>query len=130
MNVPYVALALVIILTGAAPLSGSPSITGEQALKLAVSTPKPGYPLAARASRITGNGTFILHIQVRTGFVRQVDIEHSTSSRLLDSAAVAALKNWRFKPGTLPTIAQMQLHRKYPNPTEDSLVRVPIHFVM
>jgi TonB family protein len=128
MRSHYLALALMV--TGGTRLVGSPIITGEQAAKLAIATPKPEYPVSARARHITGSGTFILHIHVKTGIVRQVDVEHSTGSKLLDSAAVAGLKNWRFKPGTLPTIAKMRLHRTYPNPTEDSLVRVPIDFTM
>ena len=128
MGVRHTALALIMAASPAA--IASPITTGEQALKFAVSTPKPEYPFVARARHVTGSGTFILHIQVRTGLVRQVDVEHSTGSRLLDSAALAGLKNWRFKPGALPTIAQMHLHRTYPNPTQDSLIRVPIHFVM
>ena len=122
------AISAVVIAT--TPLAASPVITGEQVARLAVATPKPEYPLAARARHTTGRGTFLLHIQVRTGLVRYVDVEHSTGSALLDSAAVAALKKWRFKPGTLPIIAKMRLHRSYPYPTEDSLARVPMDFTL
>jgi TonB family protein len=119
-------LAAVVI--AATALGASPVITGEEVSKLAIAKPEPGYPLTARALHITGSGTFILHIQVRTGLVRYVDVQHSTGSALLDSAAIAALKKWRFKPDTLPVIAKMRLHHSYPYPTEDSLARVPITF--
>jgi TonB family protein len=123
-------LAVAAIVVAATPLPASPVITGEQVTRVAVATPKPEYPLAARARHITGSGSFILHIQVRTGLVRYVDVEHSTGSALLDSAAIAAFKKWRFKPGTLPIIAKMRLHGSYPYPTEDSLARVPMDFTM
>jgi TonB family protein len=123
-------LAVTAVVIATTPLAASPIITGKQVARLAVATPKPDYPLAARARHITGSGTFILHIQVRTGLVRYVEVEHSAGSALLDSAAVAALKKWRFKPGTLPIIAKMGLHRSLPHPTEDSVARVPIDFSM
>jgi TonB family protein len=109
-------------------MAASPGITGDQVARLAVDTPKPDYPLAARARHITGTGTFILNIQVRTGLVRYGEVEHSTGSALLDSAAIAALNKWRFKPGTLPMVAKMGLHRSLPHATEDFVARVPIHF--
>jgi TonB family protein len=130
MRFHRVALGFAAIVIATTPLAAWPVISGEQVLKLAVATPTPQYPLAARARHITGSGTFILHIQVRTGLVRYVDVEHTTGSTLLDSAAVAALKKWRFKPGSLPIIAKMKLHGSYPYPTEDSVARVPIDFTM
>ena len=68
-------LAVTAVVIATRPMAASPSITGEQVDKLAVATPKPDYPLAARARHITGSGTFILHIQVRTGLVRYVEVE-------------------------------------------------------
>jgi TonB family protein len=107
-----------------------PVITGEQLVRLAVFTPHAQYPRAALERNITGSGSFILHIRVQTGLVRYVEIEHSTGSELLDSAAVSSLKTWRFKPGMLPTIANMNLHSAQPYPTEDSVVRVPFSFTI
>jgi TonB family protein len=130
MRFHYAELTLAAMMIATTPLAASSVITGEQVARLAVSTPRPEYPLAARARHITSSGTFILHIQVRSGLVRYVDVEHSTGSALLDSAAIAALKKSRFKPGTLPIIAKMRLHGSHPYPTEDSLARVPIDFTM
>jgi TonB family protein len=125
----YLAILLILAATAARSLA-SPIITGEQALKLPIYTPQPQYPLEARARHITGTGTFLLHIPIRTGVVRTVDVQHTTASAMLDSVAVIALKQWRFKPDALPSIEQMHLHRKYAYPTQESLIRVPVHFVM
>jgi len=119
---------LLVFLLIAASSSGSSVITGEQATRLAISAPPPEYPLEARARHIVGYGTFILHIQIRSGLVRQVEVDQSTGSLLLDSAAVAGLKKWRFKPGTLPPISHMHLRGTYPHASEDSLIRVPINY--
>jgi TonB family protein len=107
-----------------------PVLTREEATKLEVYTPMPVYPMAARISRIKGNGTFILRIRTRTGLVKDVRVEHSTGETLLDYAAIRALKKWRFKPGALPSIKMAYPQSKDAFATEDSLIRVPVYFVM
>ena len=123
-------ITLVLFHTVAASVIASPVITGEHAMRFAIYTPPPEYPFEARARYLTGSGKFILHVQVRTGLVRDVDIVQSTGVAVLDHAAIVALKKWRFKPGALPPIEKMHLRSKYAHPTEDSLLGVPVHFVM
>ena len=97
---------------------------------MVISTPRPEYPFEARLHWVEGSGSFLLRVQIRTGLVKTVMIEHSTGSQLLDSSAVTALKAWRFKPGVLRPINVELPKRKDPLAKEDSFVRVPVNFVM
>jgi TonB family protein len=97
---------------------------------LAIYTVQPEYPALARASHIKGDGVFIMRVKVRTGLVKDVQIAHSTGSSILDAAAIRALKQWRFKPGSCPPIKVEQPKRKDPFAAEDSFVKLPVHFVM
>lgn len=125
-----IAACLFLTFALAAGVLASPVITGEQAFRLGLYMPQPAYPFEARARHLSGSGRFLVHIRVRSGLVRQIDIVKSTGSSVLDAATLASLKRWRFKPGALPTIEAMRLPRPYPHPTEDSLIMVPINFSM
>jgi TonB family protein len=105
-------------------------LTEEQARKLAISTPPPQYPYAARLHHVEGQGVFLLRVQIRTGLVKAVIVEHSTGSKILDGAALSALKRWRFKPGVLPSISVELPKQPDSLAKEDSFVRVPVNFVM
>jgi TonB family protein len=61
---------------------------------------RPAYPYEARARHLTGTGTFGLTIDTDSGDVTSVDIVRSTGHKILDEAALEALRKWRFKPGT------------------------------
>jgi TonB family protein len=113
------------------PLFMPTIFTPEQVQKLAIYKPQPEYPLRARAQHLTGNGFFILHVEIRTGLVKDVQVERSTGSSILDAAAINGLKQWRFKPGALspPRLAVDLPERSVIRP-EDYLVRVPVHFAM
>jgi TonB family protein len=74
--------------------------------------PEPEYPVEARAHHITGSGVFDVIVRTETGAVTQVKILRSTSSKLLDGAAVKALLRWRARPGLI------------------SHIKVPINFIM
>src|SRR5207248_11702338 len=63
---------------------------------LATYAPKPEYPEAARANGLEGSGTFLLHIR-RDGTVKSIDVLKSTGHRILDQAAIAAFRQWRFR---------------------------------
>ena len=79
---------------------------------LAVYAPKPQYPYEARARHQFGAGVAILAVDPNTGFVKNAVMATSTGSGLLDNAALAAFRQWQFKPGTVIK------------------VRVPIRFTM
>lgn len=59
----------------------------------------PDYPYSARALHQTGTGYFRLQLDLRTGAVTQITVIRSTGFRTLDTAALAALRKWRWKPG-------------------------------
>ncbi len=59
----------------------------------------PEYPFEARARHYTGTGRFRLHLDIKTGEVAQITVLKSTGFQSLDTAALAALRKWRWKPG-------------------------------
>ena len=88
----------------------------------------PEYPLAAQAHHISGSGIFVLRVQIKSGRVKEVIVGRSTGHAVLDSAAVKTLREWRFKPGVLPSIKETLPKRQDPFATEDSFIKVPISF--
>jgi protein TonB len=59
--------------------------------------PPPRYPLLARQRKVEGR--VVMHVLVNArGGVETVSIARSSGSRLLDDAAVDAVKRWRFIP--------------------------------
>jgi TonB family protein len=79
---------------------------------VAVSAPRPEYPYEARRSKTTGSGVCVMTVDTGSGSVTGADMAQSTGSPILDNAATAAFRRWRFKPGTV------------------SRVRTPITFTM
>jgi TonB family protein len=79
---------------------------------LAVYAPRPQYPYEARARRIAGAGVAVLAIDPNTGVVKKAEMATSTGNPILDNAALAAFRQWEFKPGTV------------------SKVKIPIRFTM
>ena len=63
-----------------------------------VSMPKPKYPRTALLQGMQGSGAFLLVCDA-DGRISSVRVAKSTGSAYLDSAAVGALRQWRFKPG-------------------------------
>ena len=59
--------------------------------------PKPHYPLLARNQGIEGRVVVNVLISVQ-GTVKTIGVGQSSGSRLLDRAAVQAVKKWRFHP--------------------------------
>jgi TonB family protein len=80
---------------------------GREAAKVLEYSPKPDYPLEARAALFTGSGVFIVIVHPKTGRVAEVLIDRSTGHAILDQAAVRAFSQWRFKPGGLKHLAEM-----------------------
>ena len=83
------------------PMHGRPgSLNISSAKVLAVSAPRPEYPYDARRQKITGSGIAVLVVDPGNGVVTDVTMSESTGSPVLDNAAVAGFRRWRFKPGT------------------------------
>lgn len=99
-------------------------------VRAAVSTPKPEYPYAARLHRIQGSGSFLVRLHTPTGRIKAVIAETSTGSPILDQAAIAGLKKWRFKPGIVAPMSKHAPGFKDRFANEDRLFRVPITFTM
>jgi protein TonB len=60
--------------------------------------PLPVYPALAR--RRQWQGTVVLEVLVKAdGLVAELMVEQSSGHRVLDEAALAAVRNWRFTPG-------------------------------
>ena len=73
--------------------------------------PKPKYPRAAR--RFRREGTVVVLVEVlASGRVGEVAIEESSGHKLLDDAAVKAVRRWRFEPamkGSVPVRARVKV---------------------
>jgi TonB family protein len=117
-----------VLLVGIRAFAG-PRVSAEQVRQWAIAMPKPVYPVSALLRGITGSGVFKLYVHVKTGRVKSVKIWHSTGDRALDAAAVWALLQWRFKPGVLPTMRQLNPPSKEPDADEDACIGIPISFV-
>jgi Gram-negative bacterial TonB protein C-terminal len=93
--------------------------------------PTPEYPTQAAMYHTSAKGVFVLRVQIRTGAVKEVLVEQSTGWSILDGVAKRTLMQWRFKPGpsNLPPIKIESPHLKDRSATEDSFVRVPVHFL-
>lgn len=98
--------------------------------QFALYTPKPQYPPEAVARHLTASGIFVIRVKVKTGLVVSARASQGTASPLLDSAAIQAFSQWRFKPGALTPIGVVapQLHDSHGK--EDALLKVPITFAL
>lgn len=67
--------------------------------KVVIFAPKPDYPKYARDHHWTGVGWFIMHVDVKSGYVQSVEVTQSTGYKMLDEAVVDAFGRWRFEPG-------------------------------
>ena len=96
--------ALIAALFLTAALSGNAQApdTG-RAKHFALYAPPPQYPFAARARHLTGAGIFACNVRA-DGTVASVAVLKSTGHEVLDDAAVAALRRWKFKPGELHVV--------------------------
>ena len=80
-------------------------------------TPVPSYPAGAREQGL--EGVAILGVRVDAGGkVSEIQVKASSGAKMLDDAAVAAVKAWTFVPA-----------RKGPQPVE-SWVEVPVRFAL
>lgn len=75
----------------------APMVATTQPTPLAGSTPAPGYP--ARALRRGESGTVLVQAHIGPdGIPTSVTVARGSGSRLLDRAAVDAVRRWRFQP--------------------------------
>jgi len=98
--------------------------------RFAIYTPKPQYPAEALAHHISASGIFVIRVHVKTGLVVSAWASQSTASSLLDSAAIRAFSQWRFKPGALTPIGVVAPQLHYSFGKEDALLKVPISFAL
>lgn len=73
------------------------SLTDEELMKYAISSPGPGYPHEAQKTKTAGSGLYELRIN-KAGATTDVVIVKSSGSTVLDKAATSAFRKWRFKP--------------------------------
>nr|HDM59044.1 energy transducer TonB [Bacillota bacterium] len=59
----------------------------------------PLYPLSARAKGIEGNVVLVFVVQA-DGSVSDIEVEESFPGKIFVDAALRAVRQWRFKPGT------------------------------
>jgi TonB family protein len=90
-----------------------------------VFAPTPVKPFAAR--NVTGDGRFLLRIDIKKGDVKQVIIRQSTGDQRLDDAAVKALSTWRVKPGALHH-EETSIRVSPPLAADEALAEIPITF--
>jgi TonB family protein len=64
----------------------------------------PEYPRAARAKGLTGKGVALAKVDPQSGYVISASMLKSTGHESLDSAALLAFRQWRFKPRTVTTV--------------------------
>jgi len=87
----------------------------QEAIPLYKENPAPGYP--RRAQRRGYQGTVVLEVLVtREGLPAKIRLLNSSRHAILDQAAMASVKKWRFEPGR-------RNHEKV-----DMWVKVPIRF--
>jgi len=104
----FVAISVSCFVGCAAPPGSQPIPSGSAAFAqldepwqkdLIQSTP-PEYSYADRAAWREGGGVFHVTVDAQTGLVRHVTVKQSTGHTSLDSSAIGALRQWRFKPGS------------------------------
>ena len=64
----------------------------------------PQYPRAAREQGLTGKGLAVLKVDPANGYVTSVSMLKSTGHAILDSAAILAFRQWRFRPRSVTTV--------------------------
>jgi TonB family protein len=77
---------------------------------------RPEYPLEARQRHLEGTGLFAIHIRPN-GTVKTVNVLKSIGHPILDQAALAAFRRWKFYPNTVRTVKvpiRYSIHRRPP----------------
>jgi TonB family protein len=98
-------LFLTAFCVAAEPIRAKPvELTKQESDELALYVRDPAYPNGAREKGQSGAGIALLTIDITTGHVVKAEMGISTRSKILDQAAVAALRQWRFKPRTISKV--------------------------
>lgn len=116
LSVAVLSLAVLVTSCQRSPDSAVPTVpeTGP----LAVDTPPPVYPLELGCAGIGGEVGLVLSLDEK-GVPADVKIEYSSRHGALDTAAVEAVRTWRFKPATSrgqPVPAKMRVPVKFTPP--------------
>ena len=129
-TLPQVAFIIAVLTASSESLAADRVVVAPEAQRWVIHMVQPRYPTTARQRRASGAGIFVMRVQIKTGLVKSVDVARTTGDADLDAAAVAALRQWRFRRGVLPSIKQILAHRKDRFETEDSLIKAPVRFVL
>ena len=79
------------------------SLSDEEMLRYAISSPPVPFPEEAQKVKMTGSGLYELRIN-KAGATTGVAIVKSSGSAVLDQAARNAFLKWRFKPGVFSRV--------------------------
>jgi TonB family protein len=81
----------------------SSALSDEELTRYATSSPGAGYPEEAQKKNLTGSGVYELQIN-KSGATTAVTIIKSSGSGVLDQAATASFRRWRFKPAVFRSV--------------------------
>jgi TonB family protein len=96
---------LVVLCVAAELILAKPvELTKQESNELVPHVRDPAYPNEAREKGQSGPGIVMLTIDTTTGHVVKAEMLLSTHSKILDQAAIQALREWRFKPGTVSKV--------------------------
>jgi len=79
--------------------------------------PPPAFPAEARKARLTGTALVLVLIDAR-GRPLSITLQHSSGHAILDTAALRAVRGWRFEPA-----------RRDGNPV-DAQLEIPVRFAL
>jgi TonB family protein len=79
------------------------TLSDEELVRYATASPGAGYPEEAQKTNTAGSGLYELQID-KTGKTAAVTIIKSSGSAVLDKAATATFRKWRFKPAVFRSV--------------------------
>jgi TonB family protein len=79
------------------------ALSDEELVRYATASPGAGYPEEAQKTNATGSGLYELQID-KAGKTAAVTIIKSSGSAVLDKAATASFRKWRFKPAVFRSV--------------------------
>ena len=79
------------------------SLSDEEMLRSATFSPPVPFPEEAQRSNLTGSGLYELRVD-KAGKVTEVIAVRSSGKKVLDQAAIATFRRWRFKPGSFTRV--------------------------